>query len=1195
MNESAPAYQHNGEAVSAQAFYAIACDPRRNVAVEACAGAGKTWMLVSRIVRALLHGVEMAPTPVASRTALPSERANFSSGGPSKNFAQSQLAVQPHEILAITFTKRAASEMRERLYQWLAEFAVADSEKLARELTMRGVVEPASLQAISHTHGMTELRGRLAQLYQSILATGRQVQIRTFHSWFAALLQGAPLAVLQQLELPPNYELLENDARAKALVWRRFYAVLAASPERRADFEAVVFEHGRFQCEKALAVALDKRIEFTLADAQCVVETSVQSFAEIDAAFSGLASPDEFVTTIPANFRLLQDAAKALGRASAPTFAVKGVELETALTGGDMDAAFAALLTKDGAPRKFSEKVAGIATVRAAQDVVMRVAAARHQHAAWRYQQRMVRLCRVLIAEFAALKRERGWVDMNDVERAALLMLGHPVLSGWVQQRLDARIKHLLIDEFQDTNPLQWQALMSWLGSYAGAGGGGAPPSVFIVGDPKQSIYRFRRAEPQVFKAAQAFVRDGLGGDLLSCDHTRRNARQIIATVNATMTQAREGDGYDGFRAHTTSSDEVGSVCRLPQVQRDSYDGGGDGNRDAGSAADGAGRKPNQAKEHEHAHEYEQAQAHGTAWRDSLTTPRELPEETLRTLEARQAAHWIARQLAAGVGQLQAGRQGVLKPQDIMVLSRRRSSLAPLQDELRALHIPAQIGEKTDLIDCCEVQDIVALLDVLVSPQHDLSLARVLKSPLFGLGDEVLVQLALLQQAQSSPVPWFDLLYKLEQTIYTGLGKSAFLTRWKGWVDQLPPHDALQAIYADGDVLARYAMAAPATGRAAVLANLRALLGVSLQLGAGRYATPYAMVRALKAGGVMAPAAVVQNAVRLLTVHGAKGLEAHTVLLLDTDTAPRKADTMGVLVDWPGEAAVPCKFVFLASESSPPSCAVATLTVEIAERQREEINALYVAITRARHTLALSSIEPYRAAEKSWWARLSELAVDMAGKPVAIAIDVRHDDGLIEGAAAFTAPLLPVAATFTLLELPVLPVLPESPEAGSRNGSDSSKTIDGPNPKSEASDPSARVGEAMHRLLQWGNFSAANTRAVMREFDLTKQQGSDAADMALRILQGEGAWVWDAALIGWQGNEVALRHQDQTLRLDRLVQRRDTGDWWVLDFKSHPAPQHDPALIAQLQNYRDAVRAISPDSTVQAAFLTGAGRLIKIS
>src|SRR5674476_1431957 len=115
-----PAYQHNGMVVSAEAFYAIACDPRRNVAVEACAGAGKTWMLVSRIVRALLDGVDAH---------------------------SGQLRVQPHEILAITFTKRAASEMRERLYQWLADFAAADHETLVKE-------------SVSYTHLRAHETGR---------------------------------------------------------------------------------------------------------------------------------------------------------------------------------------------------------------------------------------------------------------------------------------------------------------------------------------------------------------------------------------------------------------------------------------------------------------------------------------------------------------------------------------------------------------------------------------------------------------------------------------------------------------------------------------------------------------------------------------------------------------------------------------------------------------------------------------------------------------------------------------------------------------------------------------------------------------------------------------------------------------------------------------------------------------------------
>lgn len=909
---SAPAYQHNGKVVSAATFYAIACDPRRSVAVEACAGAGKTWMLVSRIVRALLDGVD----------------------------AQSgQLRVQPHEILAITFTKRAASEMRERLYQWLAEFATANQATLVQELRNRGVLIQTDGKDASI------LSEQLSNLYQRILESGRQVQVRTFHSWFAALLRSAPLAVFAQMELPANYELLEDDAPAKALVWRRFYLALLADADGKADYEALVFDYGRSQTEKALRTALDKRTEFALADAHGVVLESVQHFCDQYPEFAGLAQPDDFLSVDPQLWQTLQVAAKALGRASAKTFSAKGVELEAALTAGNISAVQKALLTEKSTPRKFSEKMVGIELVRAAQELMLRVVAARLQHAAWDYQQRMTRLTRVLLKEFAALKRERGWVDMNDVERAAQVLLADPVLSGWVQERLDVRIKHLLIDEFQDTNPLQWQALKSWLSGYTGAGG--HAPSVFIVGDPKQSIYRFRRAEPQVFKAAKEFVCDGLGGDLLSCDHTRRNATTVIATVNAVMSDAAQADAYDGFRAHTTSSSEAGWVCKLPPIAR-------------------PGRPAGEARDTDGADDDELLDGSGDAeWRDSLTSARELPEETLRTLEARQAAAWIAQQLAS------AGLQAA----DVMVLSRKRAALLPVQDELRRLHIPAQIGEKTDLIECCEVQDVVALLDVLVSPQHDLSLARVLKSPLFGMKDEALVQLALAQREANRP--WFDLLNETGLLTPDERAVAVYLMRWKSWLDELPPHDALQAIYTDGDVLARFAAAAPASQREMVLANLHALLSVSLQLGGGRFATPYALVRALKAGGVLVPAAVNPLAVRLLTIHGAKGLEAKTVLLLDSDSPERNAETMGVLIDWPGAFAWPKKFVFLASESQPPACAVAMLDTERVERQREELNALYVALTRSRHTLAISSIEPYRQAGRSWWQRLENLAIDV--------------------------------------------------------------------------------------------------------------------------------------------------------------------------------------------------------------------------
>jgi ATP-dependent helicase/nuclease subunit A len=1124
MNPQA-AYEHNGTPVSAEAFYAMACDPRRSVAVEACAGAGKTWMLVSRIVRALLDGA------------------------------------QPQDILAITFTKRAAGEMRERLNDWLEQFAHADDATLARELAMRG---------FSYEKGPQPASGGLEQLsnlYQRILETGRTVQIRTFHSWFAALLRSAPLALLQQQGLPLNYELLEDDAPARALVWRRFYAALLNDPECKADFEAVVQVHGRFQADKALQAALDKRTEFALADATGVVEGSVLHFTRQFTEFGGLDTPEELLSSNRFHRQTLRDAAVALGRASAPTFSAKGVELEQALTAGDLPAAFAALLTDKGTPRKFGEKIVGIEQVRVAQDLVLRVLAARQQHDAWLYQQRMARLSRLLIAEFRALKQERGWVDMNDIEGAALSLLGDELLSGWVQQRLDARIRHLLIDEFQDTNPLQWQALWSWLSAYGGAGNA---PSVFIVGDPKQSIYRFRRAEPQVFRAAQDFVRQGLGGELLSCDHTRRNAQRVMATVNAAMGAARDQDGYPGFRDHTTDSPQAGAVGRLPPIPR--------GKKDEAASSELGG------------------------WRDSLTTPREIPEETLRTLEARQAAAWISSLLAPTLGtgvsslppegahfslgrpggneaptpgtnvselppegaHFSLGRPGgkTWLPSDIMVLSRKRAGLLPLQDELRALHIPAVVGEKTALIDCCEVLDIVALLDVLVSPQHDLSLARALKSPLFGLDDQALVQIAL-QRAERG-LSWFEVLQQSEHLIPATQGLAAILMLYKGWLDRLPPHDALQAIYHHGDVLAKFAAAAPDAQRASVLANLRALLTVALQLDGGRYATPYAFVRALKAGGQQAPASVSDDAVRLLTIHGAKGLEAEAVLLLDTDTLERSADSMGVLVDWPGEEVAPKKFVFLVSETRPPACAVETLAREQTERRREELNALYVALTRARHTLVLSSITPHRETTDSWWRRLEPLLDELAVPP-AQALDAG-------GARAIDQ----------VLELPRATVLP--PQPASDAGDDENSEL-------------ARTGQAMHRLLEWGALGEAQLRAVVREFRLSPAQGRQAGERAARILAGAGAWAWDASVLAWQGNEVELFHAGQTRRLDRLVQRRDPGHeghWWVLDFKSNAAPQHLPALVETMQVYRAAVQALYPGQTVKAAFLTPQGAVLEV-
>ncbi|MFN7858102.1 MAG: UvrD-helicase domain-containing protein, partial [Acidovorax sp.] len=817
---------------------------------------------------------------------------------------------------------------------------------------------------------------------------------------------------------------------------------------------------------------------------------------------------------------------------------------------------------------RLSKNLEKFGAAQEAEPELKRLLAARHQHAAWQHQQRMARLTRCLIAQFAAVKHQRGWVDMNDVERMAQVLLADSVMSAWVQERLDARVRHLLIDEFQDTNPLQWQALHGWLSGYAGSGGGAAAPSVFVVGDPKQSIFRFRRAEPQVFIAAQAFVSNGLGGDLLSCDHTRRNATGVIAAVNEVMGTAQARGETSGFRPHTTESADVGVALRLPVIGPD------DGAAPAGvsdaatGAASAAGTRP--------------AKANPMAWRDSLTEPRHEPEETLRMRECTQAAAWVAAQIAQGV-----------PPKEVMVLARKRDRLATMQDALRALHVPCVQPEKTDLFDAPEVQDIIALLDALVSTRHDLSLARALRSPLFGLADDALVTLAVLRRApENAACSWFELLQKKELSDEYARAAGANLVQYKAWVDALPPHDALHAIYEHADVLARFAAAAPVVQRASVQANLRALLSAALQHDGGRYLTPYAFVRAMKKGGVRAPGRVDLQAVRLLTVHGAKGLEAHSVLLLDTDPNPQKAETMGVLVDWPGVRAVPAVFLFMSRESAPPPSTAQALAAEQQARQREDLNLLYVAMTRAKQCLAVSSTKPSRSAPGNWWSRLASLPVD--------------------GALQTDAPDAVAQNVFTVDEIPCLPSHLQGATSNQQplGGTGPTVVLAGMT-EAESSTPQSRLGEAMHQLLeQAGNagralqqvreqgFSAARRARLAQDFDITMAAAGQACQMAQRILAGEGAWAWEPAFITTAINEAPLRSGGQGLRIDRLVhchQPPSRAGWWVLDYKSAQEPERQPELIDQMELYRQAVQNQTPGERVFAAFLTGDGRLVPVT
>jgi ATP-dependent helicase/nuclease subunit A len=252
-------------------------------------------------------------------------------------------------------------------------------------------------------------------------------------------------------------------------------------------------------------------------------------------------------------------------------------------------------------------------------------------------------------------------------------------------------------------------------------------------------------------------------------------------------------------------------------------------------------------------------------------------------------------------------------------------------------------------------------------------------------------------------------------------------------------------------------------------------------------------------------------------------------------------------------------------------------------QEREELNALYVALTRAETTVLISSAVPRVANPLSWWALLKAPEL----------LDAAFD---AQAAAAQPDAVTDRGAAGLTVELPLVPRLDRAslPPATS--------LAPFPPPRPPESTPASLTGQAMHRLLerlppahaaQASPWSAADLVAVTTEFGLDADQCEAAHAMALGILRGQGAWCFDPEALSWAGNEIGIQVSGRSLRIDRLVQRRDNAHWWVLDYKSAAAPEQDGELLAQLRSYRDVVARAYPQATVRAAFLTPQGACIE--
>lgn len=1106
-------------AAALREFNQKALDPARSVVIEACAGSGKTWLLVSRVVRLLLEGVE------------------------------------PSQILAVTFTRKAAQEMAARLREWLFVLATASREEAHEFLRERAVPEER----------MDTLSARSRLLYERVLTAQPGITITTFHSWFMQLLRRAPL----DAGVPGDVSLVEQTATLVDEAWERFASGMQREPDSAAarGLEALFRDGGLENTRRLLTNFLQRRAEwwaFTrgAGDAVAFALGRIEGDMEVtpdqdilgplfaDPAFdAGMGEYAEFLARNTARDQALSQVLEAARHEPDPAkrFGLVGPVFLTAADGTikklKPSGAQAKRLTAAGELRFLGLHLELGARIIGAHGALL-------DQENYRFNTAALHCGVALLAAYQEVKAERQVIDYGDIEWRAWELIRVSDHAAYMHCKLDARYRHILVDEFQDTNPLQWLTLQSWLAAAAAAD---SRPSVFMVGDPKQSIYRFRRAEARLFDRAQDYLVKEFGAHRLSQNESRRCAPPLIEVVNRLFGAEKL---YSAFKPHTAHfAGKPGRVEVLPLARED----------DAAEAAPTAGLQ----------------------LRNPLAAPLDVTEDRRREREADMLTARIGE--IVGGWQVADSRTGAARParySDIMVLVRRRTHLTVYERALRHAAIPFVTSRQGGLLDTLEAQDLIALLEFLTSPFADLRLAHALRSPVFGAADEDLIALA-----QAGEGTWWERLARLAHAggLSAALARAHdLIARWLERADTLPVHDQLDRIYFEGEVLRRYHGAVPAAMQGAVAANLHAFMQRALDTDAGRYPSLPRFIHEL-ADLADAPAEEAPDegisgdagdAVRIYTVHGAKGLEAPIVWLLDTAAGPRADRGYDTMIDWPPETEQPAQFSLCARKDAQSTAQRALAGSEIELVAREDLNLLYVAMTRAAQALIVSGSDA-RGRETSWYERVRAATAAAAGMDA--------------GDAAQT---VVCGGSLQTTKDEQKPIFMESPPAGAAD-----PRLARPSPTGvRVPTPSGRgltYGTQFHLLMERLTASPGAERdAAARALGMSAREFAPMWNEAQRLIADPKlARFFDAAQYVRALNEVPLiTAAGAVKRIDRLVEANDAI--WVLDYKTGEVPVGGALMAeyeAQLAEYRVSVAQMFPGKVVRGMLVFAGGAVVEVN
>jgi ATP-dependent helicase/nuclease subunit A len=824
-------------------------DPRVNVALAASAGTGKTQVLVDRYINLLNHGVD------------------------------------PANILAMTFTRKAAAEMRERIIAMLQDRA------------QRGEIQPARWR---------HLRDRLGE-----------VTISTIDAFCLSLLREFPL----QADLDPGFS-MADETEVPRLIDESLDRTLKICRNfvREDEDVALVFAHlGERRVRDGLALLLKRRIiapqvlSRYLAtappglDAAVVTGRAARRLLNLfEASPGGL---DVFIDSGPPvpSFLLLAWNLRGLKRVLDADADPDPSTLQVALARTADH-----LLTQDGKPRKrLSQNKAEFtseheyhshrALVVAASPLLAELLAEHRRDLNMLAARGLRRMFAVATTEYRRTLDTHAMLDFADVLLRALELLRQMEEFSQSRYRLESRYQHLLVDEFQDTSRTQWELVSLLIKSWGEGEGltaaGSLPPSIFIVGDRKQSIYGFREAEVSILQEAASYLGTlRQGGDVRrTISRSFRSVPPLLSFVNDVCTDMEKAESRrDSF--------EYQEQDRFPVD-------------DSAEAIKKTSGEPL-----------------GLVVTDGT--------EACADVVAEEIAQLVSS--GATVRDRDGGAPRAIRPGDVSILFRTREAHREFEQALERRGLPVYVYKGLGFFDADEVKDVLAVLRYLADPFSDLNAAVLLRSRLLRLSDEGIRRLAPhVAQAlrQTEPIPGLD--PNDEQTLAQA---QASLARWRSLVDRIPPSDLLDRVLTES----AYVLELRGPRFRQARENLKKIRSLVRRVENRGYATLNRIAAHLDRLSIgEEPNAVINalDAVNLMTIHAAKGLEFPVVFVvnLNRGTGGRRPP------------------VRLSTEPTVPGVAIGSLQSEVDEdkinREREETKRLvYVAFTRARDRLYLGAI-----------------------------------------------------------------------------------------------------------------------------------------------------------------------------------------------------------------------------------------------